>query len=431
MWVRKRLDIGWSDLAFGVLRACLPTDRPAIQRQVETSWSDADNVLACLSVRSGFDLLLGALELPQGSEVLMSAVTIRHMVELVEQHGLVPIPVDLDIHRMAPRVDLMRRAITPATRAIVVAHLFGGRIELEPILHLAAEHGLLVIEDCAQAFAGTGYLGHPNADVSLFSFGPIKTATALGGALVRVRDRKLLQRMRAEQERWPVQARRSYLLRLLKYAALKALSSRPVYSALMCAFGTIRYDPDHFVNGTVRGFTGPRLVVLLRRQPCAPLLAVLQRRLRKYDARRLEDRASKGELLTRLLQEHVACPGAGAAGHTHWVFPILAADPRQAIALLGQSGFDATQGQSLCVVAAPADRPQLEPRAAREALAKVVFLPFYPEMPTRAIRHLPRALVGPCGELASRANGGSALSLAAPVPAIKRRAGRAGSSGRD
>ena len=68
MWVRKRLDIRWSDLAFGLLHAWLPADRWAAQRRVESAWSDSEGALACLSVRSGFDLLLSALALPPGSE---------------------------------------------------------------------------------------------------------------------------------------------------------------------------------------------------------------------------------------------------------------------------------------------------------------------------------------------------------------------------
>jgi len=388
MWVRKRLDIGWSDLALGILRCSIPADREAVQRQIETAWSDREDTLVCLSVRSGFDLLLGSLRLPPESEVLTSAVTIRQMIEIVEHHGLVPVPVDLDVDRMAPRVDLMRRAITPATRAILVAHLFGGRIPLEPILALAAEHRLLVIEDCAQAFAGKQYQGHPSADVSMFSFGVIKTATALGGAVLRVGDRKLLEQMRSEQAGYPIQTRWSYLRRLLKSAALKAISSRPVYSALTCAFRATGCDQDRFINGSIRGFPGPRLFVSLRRQPSAPLLAVLRRRLRTFDARRLEDRARKGELLARRLRGRVTCPGAALSQHTHWVFPILADAPDQVIRALRKSGFDATQGQSLSVVAPPVKHPELEPHGARAALLKIVFLPFYPEMPARVLRRM-------------------------------------------
>ena len=54
---------------------------------------------------------------------------------------------------------------------------------LQPFAEKAQEHGLLLWEDCAQAFDGR-YAGHPEADAVMFSFGPIKTATALGGVIV-------------------------------------------------------------------------------------------------------------------------------------------------------------------------------------------------------------------------------------------------------
>ena len=221
MWVRKRIDIGWSDVGAGILHSLRPFARAAAQDRVERLWSDADDALACLSVRSGFDSLLGALALPHGSEILVSAVTIPDMVRIIREHGLVPVPVDVDIGSMAPKVERMRAGVTPATRAVLVAHLCGGRFPVEPVAELASRHGLLLFEDCAQAFAGAGYRGHPAADVSMFSFGPIKTATSLGGALLRVRDRQLLRRMRSRQAAYPAQSRPYYLRRLLKYAAMK------------------------------------------------------------------------------------------------------------------------------------------------------------------------------------------------------------------
>ena len=62
----------------------------------------ADGEDVFLSVRTALDLLLEAWALPRGSEVLMSAVTIPDMVAIVRHHGLVPVPVDLDMRRLAP-----------------------------------------------------------------------------------------------------------------------------------------------------------------------------------------------------------------------------------------------------------------------------------------------------------------------------------------
>ena len=83
VWSRKRLDIGWSDLMFGACRVFVPPERASVSRRVESLWPAVENTLACLSVRSGFDLLLAALGLPRGSEVLVSAITIPDMIRII------------------------------------------------------------------------------------------------------------------------------------------------------------------------------------------------------------------------------------------------------------------------------------------------------------------------------------------------------------
>src|SRR5262245_28770618 len=113
---RGRLDIGWSDLAAGALACGRPGDREALQRRVEALWSAQPDALACLSVRSGLDLLLGALALPKGSEVLVTAVTIRDMIRVIENHGLVPVPVDLDMRTLAPKPESLSALVGPRTK---------------------------------------------------------------------------------------------------------------------------------------------------------------------------------------------------------------------------------------------------------------------------------------------------------------------------
>jgi perosamine synthetase len=393
MWVRKRIDIGWPDIALGVLGCCRPYDEAAVQRKVESHWTTAGGALACLSVRSGFDLLLAALDLPAKSEVLITALTIPDMVRIIKDHDLVPVPLDLDLDTMGPQLDVLRRAITPATKAIVVAHLFGGRVPMEPILALARQHGLLVIEDCAQAYTGSEFRGNAEADVSMFSFGPIKTATALGGAVIRVRDERLLQRMRAMHAAYPLQSRWFCMRRLLKYAALKALSSRPLFTVVVLSCRAMKHDYDHMLNGAVRGFPGPGFWQKIRQRPSPALLSLLSRRLRKYKFRRLAKRSANGQLLAERLCGRLPCPGASAESHTYWVFPVVAENPDEMLAALRRAGFDATQGQSMCVVPTPDQRGDMQAPLAADTLARIVFLPIYPEMPERSVRKMARAVL--------------------------------------
>jgi perosamine synthetase len=147
-----------------------------------------DEGLACLSLRSGFDLYLQALALPAGSEVLVTAFTIPDMVRILEHHGLVPVPIDLDLDTLAPTRASLESALTPLTQAILYAHRFGSRDAAGPALEVAAQYGLRFWEDLAQAYVGDDYRAAPEADLAMFSFGTIKTATALGGGMLTVRD---------------------------------------------------------------------------------------------------------------------------------------------------------------------------------------------------------------------------------------------------
>ena len=126
------------------------TEYAEVKRRVEETWDRSANVIACLSVRSGFDLLLKSLNFAPGSEVLVSALTIWDIPKIIEEHRLVPVPIDLDVETLGPNFESFRRAISSKTRAVVVAHSCGGRVSIEPIVARAREHGLVVIEDCAR-----------------------------------------------------------------------------------------------------------------------------------------------------------------------------------------------------------------------------------------------------------------------------------------
>ncbi|MEO1997949.1 MAG: DegT/DnrJ/EryC1/StrS family aminotransferase, partial [Planctomycetaceae bacterium] len=301
MWVRKRIDIGWCDLLSGLVHCLIPGQRETAVDVVEAAWSSDGRACACLSVRTGWDLALTALELPAGSEILVSAMTIPDMVRIIEEHGLVTVPVDLQRSTAFPQVDLLEKLVTPQTKAILVAHLFGGRSDLAPIIAFAQRHDLLLFEDCAQAFEGRRYLGHEQADVSMFSFGPIKTATALGGSLLRVQDASLLEHMRQVQAEYPVQSRWFFIQRLLFYCLLKFLGGKIVFGLFVRLCHLLRKDLDAVLNGSISNFPGDEFFASLRQQPSLPLLRLLRRRMTGYREQDLDLRAARGALLTQAL----------------------------------------------------------------------------------------------------------------------------------
>lgn len=382
MWPRKQLDIGWSDLAFGLRQVLAPGARPMERDVVGRDWLPAEEAILSLSVRSGLDLLLTALALSAGSEVIVSAVTIPDMVRIVEHHQLVPVPVEVDGSTLQPVLEHLERLITPRTRAILVAHLFGTHIEMGPIVELARQHDLLVIEDCAQAFVGSGYAGHPNSDCALFSFGPIKTSTALGGAVVRVRDAGLRSQMRELQRAYPVQSRGAYFKRLVKYSAFRFLSQPFNYGLLVRALGVLRIDYDRALGNAAHSFTASNFFAQIRRQPSTPLLRMMGRRITGFERRgaaRLRRRVLCGSQLSQSLEPGMVV-GDENTSHTYWVVPVRVANRDAVLKALRAAGFDATSRSSMIVVPA-SDGSLPDELPLSRWLAETIFVPGGEDMP--------------------------------------------------
>ena len=394
MYPRHRLDISPRHLALAGAACVRPPDPEQLEREIEAALPEG--ALVCFSVRSAFELLLDALDLPRGSELLLTAITHPDMARIVEQrHGLVPVPVDLELSTLAPQVELLENAVTQRTQALVVAHLFGGRADLTPLAAFARAHDLVLVEDCAQSIRGAHDAGDPRADVALFSFGSIKTAPALGGAVAYVRDPALLARMRELQAAWPRQPTREYALRVVRFAGLISLGEPHVYEAFVRAGSLAGLDVDALVNKSVHALRPPdsraddEFGRWLRRRPSPPLLALLRHRLRTFDAGRLRRRAERGERAARALPPWLVHPGREALERTHWVFPVVPPSPRALIDELRRAGFDATAAtSSIAAVDAPPGRPELVPHHAKTMMERVVFVPVYPEIPEPAFRRL-------------------------------------------
>lgn len=403
MYARKELDISWGDLGFAAARCLSQADAEGLESRLEEQWAPGQG-LVTLSVRSGFHLMLGCLGLPRGSEVLVSAVTIPHMAQLLEHHGLVPVPVELDEVTLAPRVEVMASLITPRTRAVLVAHLYGGLVEMKPVVALARRHKLLVWEDCAQAFAGDGYRGSVGSDVVMFSFGTIKTATALGGGLLRVPDPALLQEMRSQQRGWARQRQGEYLQKVLRGAALKAVAHPALLGPMVRAVEAYGRSWDEVIMAASRGFPGADWVSKLEHRPSAALVALMARRVEQRGSAQLWERREQGAWLARQLPA-ASMPGQGAQRPTWWLFPVLAPQPEALIRELRQLGFDATSGGTSLM--AVSDEARGASARAQEVMRHIVYIPLSARLRPREREALVQALLhhlatpydqGPFGE---------------------------------
>lgn len=163
----------------------------------EKAFAEYCNVDYCVGVGNGLDalmLILKAMDIGDGDEVIVPSNTYIATALAVTYVGAKPVFVEPDIRTFNINPALIEAAITKKTKAIMPVHLYGQACDMDPIMEIAKNYGLKVVEDCAQAHGAT-YKGKKIGsfgDASGFSFYPGKNLGALGDAGAVVTNNKEL-----------------------------------------------------------------------------------------------------------------------------------------------------------------------------------------------------------------------------------------------
>lgn len=387
---RTRFDIGWRDMLFGFRHLLWPGDREAAQRDVERHWSSEADTLASLSLRSAFDVALEAYDFPPGSEVLMSCMNIGPMAEICQDRGLTTVPIDLDLDTMQMRPDLLAEAVNGKTRALVHAHVLGTRQPLGELRRFCDRHGLVLFEDCAQAYRADDWRGDPGSDVTMFSFGPLKTCSATMGGITHFRDKKVFAKAHKLQAQRPVQGRYQFFDRLMLFSELLFFTQELPYSIVVNI--AAKLGLAEFLNTPVRNFRGRNQLRKLRKQPGYPLLKLLLHRLRTYDPDLVSRRVSAAETLLKRIPA-VRRPGGQAIDHGYWLFPICSDNPVALRRRLHREGFDSTLGHKAFVVLdPPEDRPEFLAKDSLEMMHQSLYLPIHFRMKQEDVVRMAEAI---------------------------------------
>ena len=143
-------------------------------------------------------LALATLGIGEGDEVIVPDFTFAASVNAVLHAGATPVLVDVDRHTWTIDPAVAADAVTPRTKAIMPVHLYGQPCDMDPLLELASQHHLRIVEDCAEAL-GSLYKGVPVGslgDAGTFSFYGNKTITTGEGGMVLFKDAELADRAR-------------------------------------------------------------------------------------------------------------------------------------------------------------------------------------------------------------------------------------------
>jgi len=161
--------------------------------EFEWRWAEYCGMKHGVAVSSGtaaLDVAVSCLELQAGDEVILPSFTIISCAQAITKHGGVPVLVDSDPETWCLDVHEVEARITGHTRAIMPVHMYGHPADMDPLRELAVRHGLVIIEDAAQAH-GAEYKGRPCGglgDISCFSFYANKIITTGEGGMVLTDD---------------------------------------------------------------------------------------------------------------------------------------------------------------------------------------------------------------------------------------------------
>lgn len=186
-YVTECIETGW-----------ISSEGPFVAR-FETEFAHYVNRKHGIAVANGsaaLDIAIKALELSHGDEVIMPAFTIISPAQSVVTAGAIPVLIDSDPITWNMDVDQIEDKITPKTKAILVVHIYGLPVDMDPILALCQKYNLKLIEDAAEMHGQTykGKMCGSFGDISIFSFYPNKHITTGEGGIIVCNDKELAVR---------------------------------------------------------------------------------------------------------------------------------------------------------------------------------------------------------------------------------------------
>lgn len=198
----------------------------------------AKHAISFNSGRSALLAILDALELEKDDEVLLQAFTCNAVPNPVIWSGLKPVYVDCNESDFNIDAADLEKKITPKSRAVVVQHTFGILADLEKIMQICKEHGLILIEDCAHAL-GAKYKGREAMSagrqvgtlgkVAFFSFSRDKVISSVYGGMATTNDPSIAQKIRQFQDKVSYPSH-SWILQQLLHPVIMNIKILPFYA---------------------------------------------------------------------------------------------------------------------------------------------------------------------------------------------------------
>ena len=195
--------LGGNELKY--LTECIETgwissEGPFIKKFEEqmASYVGRKHGIAVSNGSAALDVAIKALDLNKGDEVIMPTFTIISPAQSLVNVGAIPVLVDSDATTWNMDVSQIEAKITSKTKAILIVHIYGLPVDMQPVLELCKKYNLLLIEDAAEMHGQTynGQQCGSFGDISIFSFYPNKHITSGEGGMIMCNNDALAERCR-------------------------------------------------------------------------------------------------------------------------------------------------------------------------------------------------------------------------------------------
>jgi perosamine synthetase len=182
----------------------MPLENDNRVRKFELAFAEYCERQYCIAfpfARTAIYYVLKNLNLPAGSEILMPSITIKGILDVVVELGLIPVYVDMDAETINFQMDDLQRKIGCNIRDVIITPLFGLVPDVVAMVNLFRKHNIFIIEDFSQCLNGRfdGKRVGTFGDVGIYSSSSIKTIDTLGGGLAITDDRTMYEELRKDQ----------------------------------------------------------------------------------------------------------------------------------------------------------------------------------------------------------------------------------------
>lgn len=374
----------------------------------------ARHCIAFAYARSAVHFALAAQAFDPGSEVIMSPITIKPMLDAVLSLGLRPVFVDIDPDSLIFDLADFDEMVGPQTRAVLLTYLFGVAADPRPIITRCRERGIFVIEDFSHNLGAAidGRQLGTFGDVGVYSCSPTKTLDAYGGGLAVTDSAQLADDLAARQQQLPHPPPRRVRPKILRDLLLNVMSRKAVWTVVgFPLVRTLRRRAPHLELALTAGpqnhkptrKLAPDAFERLSARQARAGLAVLPAVARGDEIRR----ANNAQLQTALRSAGARYPqGAPGGRHVYWQSVVDVEDASMVQAALARWGVDSGT-TNLPLIAELGVYPEYERPCptARRVKESGLYVPAHVRVGSRGLRRVAAALVAVLGERARLGQG--------------------------